>query len=126
MNIHDVFLCRFGRCELKWKRDIKLRKPLIKARLLLLPVSTAQDPAKQNQHSDPWQNQADYHILISQTVQVNSLSFGSAVLLLQLDSSLIVSDLSNEAPSQNGMIDCSRFFFLHLSERQVENVNVKT
>lgn len=129
MNIHDVFLCRFGRCELKWKRDIKLRKPLIKARLLL-PVSTAQDPAKQNQHSDPWQNQADYHILISQTVQVNNLSFGSAVLLLQPDSSLIVSDLSNEAPSQNGMIDCSRFFsffsFLHLSERQVENVNVKT
>lgn len=42
-------------------------EPLIRARLLL-PVSTAQDPAKQNQHSDPWQNQADYHILISETL----------------------------------------------------------
>lgn len=77
-------------------------EPLIAARLLL-PVSTAQDPAKQNQHSDPWRNQADYHILISQTVQVNHLCFGSAVLLLLLDSKLIarVSDLSNEAPSQS-------------------------
>lgn len=75
-------------------------EPLIRARLLL-PVSTAQDPAKQNQQSDPWQNHADYHILISHTVQVNS--FESAVLLLLLDSNLIVqvSDLSNEAPRQS-------------------------
>ena len=89
-------------------------EPLIRAGLPL-PVSTAQDPAKQNQHSDPWQN----HILISQTVQVNSLCFGSAVLLLLLDSNLIVqvSDLSNEAPSQSWMIDVFAadfllFFFL--------------
>ena len=86
------------------KERYQAREPLIRARLPL-PVSTAQDPAKENQHSDPWQNQADYHILISQTLQVNSLCFGSAVLLLLLDSNLIwivqVSDPSNEAPSQS-------------------------
>lgn len=87
---------------MKAEERYQASEPLIRAGLLL-PVSTAQDPAKQNQQSDPWQNHADYHILISHTVQVNSLCFGSAVLLLLLHSNLIVqvSDLSNEAPRQS-------------------------
>lgn len=109
-----VFVPLWGRrlSESGRERD-QAWEPLRRARLLLL-VSTAQDATKQNQLSDPWQNQADLsHFNISYLwLSVNSLRFGSAVLLLLLDPNLIrivrVSDLSNKAPRQSWMID---FFF---------------
>lgn len=75
INIVDDFVNEYTWCifVLLWAKTVKVEErhqasePLIRARSLL-PVSTAQDPAKQNQHSDPWQNQADYHILIAETL----------------------------------------------------------
>lgn len=99
-------------------------EPISGARLLL-SLSTAQDPAKQNQLSDPWRSQAHHLILISQTEQVNSLCFGSAVLPLPPDSNLIrkvqVSDPSNEASSQSWMIDVLQLeVFYTFTERRGE------